>query len=586
MSRKSLQTPQDRRSMLGFGSAAAKLRQQQRRPPEQKRLTFSANKSRIQMSGKRWSSQGSHQVKDSRPLSNRVYQKQMIEEILEFLNESGYPYSISPKVLSAPTTKEFLRVFEHLYGFLNTTFKMEKKFEEEVPRILKSLSYPFTISKSAMFAIGSLHTWPTLLGALHWMVELIKTVNTIDVEQILFPPSFEDEPICTQQEKIFFDYYSGTYKEFMLGRDDFSEGREQLQASIIKQAGCSEEDHECLVNDVASLEAELAELEAEGDPLEEAIRIRTSLEEKIEQDIMIIQNLQQDTEVLKQQYVQYQVQIKEEGVDYAELGDPSHQEEIKHKSSEVKVQLERLNAEKERLEQQNYEKEIRYSKLYDKVCTTINQYNDMVRELALNPIISQYVSKDSIALYIDHNLKDMSGLNDCKQRLKPSLIKLANQIADDRGRLEAQKITEMERYDHTKELCAEDESEIAELKSRLNNIEKDVDSHMELFEQEYQSSMLKLREQEEFLDNQQKEISKALQEEANELGVKRKETEIRQSKQMKEQEEYATALIDYCKRIVEHKQYIENRVKSIAKILADEVDAAKKQQEMIRKNEE
>lgn len=51
---------------------------------------------------------------------------------------------------------------------------MEKKFEEEVPRILKSLSYPFTISKSAMFAIGSLHTWPTLLGALHWMVELIK----------------------------------------------------------------------------------------------------------------------------------------------------------------------------------------------------------------------------------------------------------------------------------------------------------------------------------------------------------------------------------------------------------------------------
>lgn len=42
----------------------------------------------------------------------------------------------------------------------------------------------------------------------------------------------------------------------------------------------------------------------------------------------------------------------------------------------------------------------------------------MVRELALNPIISQYVSKDSIALYIDHNLKDMSGLNDCKQRLK------------------------------------------------------------------------------------------------------------------------------------------------------------------------
>ena len=49
-----------------------------------------------------------------------------------------------------------------------------KKIEEEVPKILKSLKYPFTISKSAMFSIGSLHSWPPLLGALHWMVELIK----------------------------------------------------------------------------------------------------------------------------------------------------------------------------------------------------------------------------------------------------------------------------------------------------------------------------------------------------------------------------------------------------------------------------
>lgn len=62
---------------------------------------------------------------------------------------------------------------QHLYGCINPNFKMEKKFEEEVPRILKTLHYPFTISKSAMFAVGSMHTWPTLLGALHWMVELI-----------------------------------------------------------------------------------------------------------------------------------------------------------------------------------------------------------------------------------------------------------------------------------------------------------------------------------------------------------------------------------------------------------------------------
>ena len=55
-----------------------------------------------------------------------------------------------------------------------------KKIEEEFPKTLKSMKYPFTISKSAMFSIGSLHSWPALLGALHWLVELIKVKRKQD----------------------------------------------------------------------------------------------------------------------------------------------------------------------------------------------------------------------------------------------------------------------------------------------------------------------------------------------------------------------------------------------------------------------
>ena len=55
---------------------------------------------------------------------------------------------------------------------------MGKKPEEEVPKILRVLGYPFAISKSSMFAIGSPHTWPHLLAALTWLVELIKVSQT------------------------------------------------------------------------------------------------------------------------------------------------------------------------------------------------------------------------------------------------------------------------------------------------------------------------------------------------------------------------------------------------------------------------
>ena len=47
------------------------------------------------------------------------------------------------------------------------------KIEDDVPAFFKRLRYPFQISKSALFAVGSPHTWPGLLAALVWATELL-----------------------------------------------------------------------------------------------------------------------------------------------------------------------------------------------------------------------------------------------------------------------------------------------------------------------------------------------------------------------------------------------------------------------------
>ena len=51
---------------------------------------------------------------------------------------------------------------------------MKDKVEDEVPAMFKRLGYPFQISKSSLYAVGSPHTWPALLAALHWIVELLE----------------------------------------------------------------------------------------------------------------------------------------------------------------------------------------------------------------------------------------------------------------------------------------------------------------------------------------------------------------------------------------------------------------------------
>ena len=43
----------------------------------------------------------------------------------------------------------------------------------EVPLMFKGLHYPFSISKTALSAVGSPHTWPYLLACLTWLIELL-----------------------------------------------------------------------------------------------------------------------------------------------------------------------------------------------------------------------------------------------------------------------------------------------------------------------------------------------------------------------------------------------------------------------------
>lgn len=46
------------------------------------------------------------------------------------------------KSLQAPSTKDFLRIFAFLHGFLSPSYVLpDTKFEEEVPRIFKDLGY-------------------------------------------------------------------------------------------------------------------------------------------------------------------------------------------------------------------------------------------------------------------------------------------------------------------------------------------------------------------------------------------------------------------------------------------------------------
>lgn len=116
-------------------------------------------------------------MKDPRPIREKAFQYSAIKSLIKFLAESSYDHPISPKILSSPSAKDFQSIFKFLYACLDPayTWSSDKKFEEEVPYLMKGLRYPFAndISKSHLYAVGSMHAWPSLLAMLQWMVDLI-----------------------------------------------------------------------------------------------------------------------------------------------------------------------------------------------------------------------------------------------------------------------------------------------------------------------------------------------------------------------------------------------------------------------------
>jgi hypothetical protein len=117
---------------------------------------------------------GGRKVEDPRPIRDKAYMSKSIRKLIVYLSEHGYDRSISSQILTSPTTKDFLSIISFLLASIDPNFKFLGKFEDEIPLVLKLISYPTTVGRSALTAIGNPTSWPQLLAALSWLTDLLK----------------------------------------------------------------------------------------------------------------------------------------------------------------------------------------------------------------------------------------------------------------------------------------------------------------------------------------------------------------------------------------------------------------------------
>ena len=123
---------------------------------------------------------GSQTLKDPRPIRDRAYQSKMRQEIFAWLQTTEY--EISMQTLMSITGKDYRSMFQHLVNLVDPCYPFDPKarFEDEFQPALRAFRYPFVsqLDNKWLAAPGSMHSWPTLLAVLHWLVQMGKVCSS------------------------------------------------------------------------------------------------------------------------------------------------------------------------------------------------------------------------------------------------------------------------------------------------------------------------------------------------------------------------------------------------------------------------
>lgn len=171
-------------------------------------------------------------ITDPRPISNKAYQQECIKELFAFLQKSGYDHPISQKSLSRPSGKDFSNIVTFMLRRVDPTFQDGTlKMEDEIAMNFKAMGYPFAVSKTALVAAGSPHTWPTLLAALTWLMKRIQCMEyLVPDEEENHGGNFESvEELESKTDRFFFSYLSASYMAFLKGDEKL---REELEMGL------------------------------------------------------------------------------------------------------------------------------------------------------------------------------------------------------------------------------------------------------------------------------------------------------------------------------------------------------------------
>lgn len=523
---------------------------------------------------------------DPRRITDRQFKETAIRNLIKFLAESGYPHPCSPKLLHCPPAKDFVRIFEFLYSFLEPGFKCTGRIEDQFPHIMKELGYPFSISRAAMSAIGTPHTWPNLLAALDWLREVIQHLIKQDPHDIMFPRSADDDFDGLPMSQILYQYFANTYAKFLDGADTFEEYDANLAKEISKNSAGG--DIESLLHENRRLKEELDMLEKQPDPLvaqqdklaclkmdyEKLSTYHQQLDIHISQQNAALRTLTDEFKALEAELSLLRADNeKKQQILSTQIFSQADVEHINMERRALKDRIECVETVNEEIQTIIWEMERNIGKEHEKVSKKLKEYNQKARLLHLIPATEK--NAQGINFEMAHSL-DEAKTNYFRNTLKPALNQLKNQAVDELNELEETHIRMQTVLDQLLDQISDKEDVIKSLEDKL----KDLDEKLHRKKKAQHQELLSIQQD---LDSVQSKLKELLTDDGPDL--KRLQTELRTAQKCLEQmtavnQQKIKSRYDFISEIVkliaDHKMAIQDHVSKMLEDAKQRLEQEKK----------
>lgn len=544
------------------------------------RVSTSNRQSIVSKDSKRKSTYGgSKTVQEIRPVKDKGYQTACIHLLIEYLTENNYDRKISQQILMSPSGKDFFSICEFLFRRIDPSFSYEKKPEEEVPQMFKSLKYPFQLSSRSLISPGSPHTWPLLLAALHWLVDLLlfdeRTQMREDDEfQMNDEETCESENPVDRGNLLFFEFTAESYRARIMESEEqeifidnefvshMNEVNENLKHSIDVKSEETTKLRKC----IEELENNPERLHV----LQEEVQI---LEKDSEKFCMLINRLDQHKKQIEEKQKDYLSNLKKEEEEIKQLQQDILDLEAKLSSQvDQNIDVDKLNRERKELESNikvtkshrdeiekatdQLEKEYttKFNELeksvsiFNQMCRNTNITSDLGGEMKFNP-------HEEVALSLD-----------LKSFVKPKLFTILDNERISRSQNKEMSFKLNDQVDRLRDTVNKNELSNNKLYNKLETLQNTYNRMRDSREEQLQR-----------FEEQMKALRTELQTVGDENQILiQKESEILQLEQhvednkykfKLEQERLYTTMTDLVDWIAGHKEYIRGKLKDLTDYL-------------------